>query len=141
MTTVLAFDYGNKLIGIAVGQRITQTASPLVTLERKHGPPWPAIATLIEQWQPSWLLVGLPLGRDGEEQPITLAARQFAATLRNKFANDKLGCDFVDERYSSQAAEQLVSKNKTMAKSGKRWDRNAVAAMLLAESWLYDHPL
>ena len=71
---VLGFDYGHKNIGIAIGQEISRTASPLVTLQRKDGPPWAAIEKLIQEWQPRAIVIGLPLDVDGQEQPVTLAA-------------------------------------------------------------------
>lgn len=145
---VLGFDYGHKNIGVAIGQEISRTASPLVTLQRKDGPPWNAIEELIKQWQPRAIVIGLPLTAEGEEQPVTLAARQFSKTLENKFKKKySLNFFFHDERYTSQAAESLYSKNQDDSstyghrKPKKRrkqqdWNRDAVAAVLILEAWL-----
>lgn len=130
---LLGFDYGHQRIGVALGQDISRTASPLLTLHRKKGPVWNQIEGIIQQWQPQIIVVGLPLNLDGEDQPVTTAARQFSKTLENKFKK-KYSIEFHlhDERYSSQAAQSLYdpqSKSDT-------YDRNALAAMLILESWL-----
>ncbi|MGD8885269.1 MAG: Holliday junction resolvase RuvX, partial [Gammaproteobacteria bacterium] len=73
--TLLAFDYGKKRIGIAVGQELTKTASPLVTLQNTSATDnWNAIDELVRQWQPQALVVGLPLNADGSEHAISRAA-------------------------------------------------------------------
>jgi len=132
---LLGFDYGHKNIGVALGQMVTRTASPKTTLHLKDGPPWQNIQTIVEEYKPITLVVGLPLGRDGEEQAMTKAARQFARTLEKKFAKQyQLGVVYQDERYTSQAAEQIYAKAKGKHKSG--WDRDSIAAMLILEAWL-----
>ena len=75
----LGFDFGYKRIGVAIGQRLTLSASPLPTLHAKLGiPDWNIVQTLIKQWQPTELVVGLPTCIDGTEQYTTSAARGFA---------------------------------------------------------------
>lgn len=137
---VLGFDYGHKNIGIAIGQTISRTASPLITLHRKDGPPWDSIEALIQEWHPGALVIGLPLDADGSEQPITIAARQFSKTIENKYKKKyNFEMYFHDERYSSQAAESLFSKKNNQRKNRKskrNWDRDAVAAVLILEAWL-----
>ena len=71
----LAFDYGEKRIGTAVGDDLTRTARPLPTLPTGD---WTAITRLIADWRPAALIVGLPLLEDGGEQAITVSARSFA---------------------------------------------------------------
>lgn len=135
---VLGFDYGHKRIGVALGQTVSRTASPIVTLHRSKGPVWDDIEALIIQWQPEAIVTGLPLGLDGEEQAITTAARQFSKTLENKYKKQyTIAFHFHDERYSSQAAESLYNQ-KTHSKKAKnqKYDRNALAAVLILESWL-----
>ena len=74
--TVLAFDFGTKSIGVAVGQEITGTASPLPALKARDGiPDWNVIEKLYEEWQPHVVVVGLPLNMDGTEQEMTQRAR------------------------------------------------------------------
>ena len=83
--TLLAFDFGTKSIGVAVGQRITGTARPLTALKANDGTPdWNLIERLLKEWQPDDVIVGLPLNMDGTEQPLT--ARH--ASSRTKFMAD-----------------------------------------------------
>jgi len=77
---ILGFDYGERRIGIAVGEHLTRTARPLTTLTSHDGKPdWTAIHHLLEEWRPARLVVGLPLHLDGKEQPMTDRARRFGA--------------------------------------------------------------
>ena len=70
--TLLAFDFGTKSIGVAVGQRITGTARPLPAIKAQDGTPdWNIIERLLKEWQPDEIIVGLPLNMDGTEQPLT----------------------------------------------------------------------
>ncbi len=132
--TLLAFDYGTRRIGVALGQTLTGGVRPLLTLNaRNNKPDWDAISRLLEQWQPDRLVVGLPLHMDGTEQPMTDKARRFGNQLKGRY---NLPVDMVDERLSSDAAEQLLEER------GRRQDRtglDAVAATVILESWLTQH--
>lgn len=124
--TLLAFDFGTKKIGVAVGQVITQSATPLVTLAIKNGQPdWSRIQTLITTWQAEALIVGLPLNLDGSEQPISEAARRFAARLEGRF---HLPVHLVDERYTSKVARIETGNQAGLIDS--------YSAKLILESWL-----
>lgn len=80
--TVLAFDFGTKSIGVAVGQEITGTASPLAALKARDGiPDWNVIEKLYEEWQPQLVVVGLPLNMDGTEQEVTQRAKKIRQSL------------------------------------------------------------
>ena len=84
--TLLGFDFGMKRIGVAVGQTITATATPLETLKANAGEPrWQEIALMIKHWKPDALVVGAPLKLDSSEQMISLAAKHFAEQLRQHF--------------------------------------------------------
>ena len=76
---ILGFDFGLRRIGVAVGQGMTRTASSLETVSNGRKPDWAAIDRLVEEWRPALLLVGLPLGEDGGETPMSGAARRFGA--------------------------------------------------------------
>lgn len=124
--TVLGFDFGMKHIGVAVGQSITKTASPLITLLAKDGiPNWEQINDLIKQWQPQDLIVGLPLNMDGSQQRLTFCTRRFIKRLQAKF---KLPVHEVDERLSSWEAKQKTKKPKDPK-------THAYVAVLLIEQW------
>lgn len=109
--TLLGFDYGKRRIGVAVGQEVTATASPVTTVRAKEGKPdWPAITRLINEWQANALVVGLPLQMDDGEQEMTRAARRFANQLRGRY---HLPVFMADERLTSVAAKQLFDDNLT----------------------------
>ena len=98
---ILGFDYGLRRIGVAAGQMTTHTASSLETVSHGREPDWVAIDRLVKEWKPSTLLVGLPLGAEGEETDMSKAARRFGATLQERFS---LEVAYADERLSSRAA-------------------------------------
>ena len=103
--TLLAFDYGKKKIGVAVGQELTETSSPVATLRTPNrDADWEAITRLIESWRPAGLVVGIPLNMDGTEQEMTRAARRFADRLAARY---HLPVYPADERLSSVEAENL----------------------------------
>ncbi len=135
-STVLGFDFGMKHIGVAVGQSVTHSATPLKTVSAFDGiPDWNAIQSLIDEWRPTALIVGLPLTMDGSEQAISFAARRFMNRLKEHF---RLPVFEVDERLSSWAAkdEMGTSVARTAKKRRSARDKvHAVAAALLIEQW------
>ena len=132
--TFLAFDYGTKRIGIAVGQEITGSASALVTVRATDGKPdWDAISKLIEEWQPDEVVVGLPLNMDGTESELSQRATRFGNQLNGRY---NLRTHFMDERLSSlQAEEELRERPHSRGKSNKA-DIDKLAAKIILESWL-----
>lgn len=123
---VLAFDYGRKHIGVAVGQTVTRTASALQTISAREGKPdWTAVDRLVREWHPRRLLVGLPLNMDDTESDMSGQARRFANQLA-----DRTGVEvtLVDERLTTYAS-------RSAAEPG---GNHAVAAALIAETWLND---
>ena len=132
MPTYLAFDYGEKRIGTAVGDTITGTARPLATLTGGLD----AVIKLIAEWRPTALVVGLPLMEDGSDQRITTLTRKFAKELE---ARSTLPVHFSDERYSSRAADDLLRDARSsgaMTRRVKKGDRDGLAAKILLEQFL-----
>lgn len=122
--TLLGFDYGMRRIGVAVGQEITATASPVETVKAVDGKPdWKSITRLINDWQADALVVGLPLNMDGTEQEMTVAARRFVNRLKGRY---QLPVFMIDERLSSIAAEEILNNPI----SGKRKKPKQQAAVL-----------
>ena len=108
--TLLAFDYGLKKIGVALGNTLTRHARPLrilvpVTRQKR----FEAIAQLLAEWQPDRVIVGLPLATDGGEQYTSLRCRRFANQLRGRFG---VAVELVDERGSSMQAQQALGTNE-----------------------------
>jgi putative Holliday junction resolvase len=128
----LAFDYGTKRIGVAIGDAVTRAARPLGTVAED----WNAIAALLAEWQPQACVVGLPLGRDDEEQPITQRARAFARGLQQRFAGPVHLCD---ERYSSRSGLDDLRQARSsgaMKRRVRTGDKDSAAARVILEQWL-----
>ncbi len=105
--TFLAFDFGTKRIGVAVGNSISGTAQPLTTLHGEQSAQrFAAIARLISEWQPAALVVGLPSHDDGTPHDLTRLCRRFAQRLKGRF---NLPTILVDERYTSAAASSQLA--------------------------------
>jgi putative Holliday junction resolvase len=135
---ILGFDFGLRRIGVAVGQTATHTASSLETVSHGREPDWTAIARLVNEWKPATLLVGLPLGPEGEETDMSKAARRFGAALKKRFS---LAVAYADERLSSRAAEERFAKLRASG-SLRRKDASqldAMAAQIILENWLQSH--
>ena len=130
--TVLAFDFGTRRIGIAVGESLVRHARALTQIAGEQSEArFAAIAGLIEEWQPQHLVVGLPLTAVGEEQELTRRAQRFARQLQGRFG---LPVSLVDERYTSVAAEaRLREAGVRKASRGKQID--AAAAQLILQQW------
>ena len=129
----LAFDYGTKKMGVAVGQLLTHTASPLPMLYRvKEDIDWMSIAALIKQWRPFALVVGIPVYMDDKPQWITHEATKFAITLKERF---QLPVYAADERLTSvEARSQVFEKGGYRAL--KKTAIDSIAAKLILEEWL-----
>jgi putative Holliday junction resolvase len=140
VSTALGFDYGARRIGVAVGNALTRTARALeVIANGAQGPDWPRVDALMREWQPQILLVGLPLTMEGEEQKNSAAARAFAARLDEKY---KLPTQLVDERLSSLEAAQRFAQRRAGGQARRKHAAalDAVAAEIIIEQWLCDHP-
>lgn len=124
---LLGFDYGQRRIGVAVGQTITATATALATLAARDGQPdWAEVTALIEQWRPDALVVGLPLRLDGTESELSRAAQRFARRLEGRYNRP---VHLMDERLSSRTAEQ------TRTRGGARQGLDALAAQVILQDW------
>ena len=129
--TLIAFDYGEKHIGVAVGQTLTGTANPLETIRvTRASPDWNAISRIVKAWQPNALVVGLPLNMDGTEQTVTKRARRFGNQL---FGRYQLPVHLVDERLTTREA-----RDRLAAEGRAGGDDHPVAAQIILESWLND---
>lgn len=129
----LSFDYGMKSIGIAVGQNITKSAKILTTLKIKNGnPDWKMIKNFIQDWKPSFLIVGLPLNMDGTEQIFTIKTKKFAKDLYKKF---NIQVKMHDERLSTIEARATLF-NKGGIRFLTKKNINGLSAVYILESWL-----
>jgi putative holliday junction resolvase len=130
--TILAFDFGTKRIGVAVGEIAIGLAHPLTTITgEKNERRFAAIGALIEEWHPALLVVGLPLHADGTAHGLTSSARRFAKQLEGRFG---LAAEFVDERFTTHAATEALSHAGVKAR-GHREVRDQVAAQLILQAY------
>ncbi|MCG5512285.1 Holliday junction resolvase RuvX [Ectothiorhodospira shaposhnikovii] len=134
--TVLALDYGERRIGVAVGNGITRTSTPLETLTAGNGiPDWQRLDALIREWRPALLVVGLPGTPDGSEHPLARRIQAFCDRLRARYA---LPVRQVDEQFSSAEAESHLKSRRREGRRGRirKEDIDAVAAAVFLEHWL-----
>lgn len=120
--TYLAFDFGQKRVGVANGNTLTRTAQPLRTIAATGEARFAAIARLVDEWQPDALVVGVPFHPDGAEHENTLRARRFARQLHGRL---QLQVHEVDERYTT-----------TEAHADGAGDLDAASAALILEQYL-----
>ena len=133
--TILAFDFGLRRIGVAVGQDVTASASPVgVVSNREDGADHASIERIIEDWRPTRLVVGRPMHVDGSPGEMNAAVDEFIAAL----ARYDLPIDTTDERYSSIEAEQALKTARQRGTRGRisKEDIDAAAAVLIAERYL-----
>lgn len=130
--TVLAFDFGEKRIGVAVGETMLKTAHAYTTISSEITEVrFTAIKKLIDEWQPSLLIVGLPTYLDGTEHTLTQLAKKFAQRLEGRF---NLPVMMMDERLSSVEASQQLSNAGINAREQKSII-DAVAAQVILQSY------
>jgi len=130
--TVIGFDFGKKYIGIAVGQEITGSATPLGSIKANDGiPHWDNLSQYLKEWQPDYIVVGLPLNMDGTEQQLTLDAKKFGKRVFGKFG---IKVEYQDERLTTaDAKEQLFARGGF--KNLKKDNIDAESAKLIIESY------
>ena len=138
--TFIAFDFGLRRLGVAVGQSLTQTAQPLATLSCKNGEPnWNDIQDIQNTWRANAFVIGLPIHKDGTDSPVSSAARIFAQKIKKQF---HLPVHLFDERYSSITAEEFI---KTQRKGGNRKHRakkeeiDRLAAAVILQNWFLEN--
>ena len=126
--TYLCFDHGEKRIGVAVGQSVTNTARPLEIIAAVNGKPdWERITSLVNQWSPDDIVVGHPLTMKGQRQPATDAAERFSRQMHGRYL---LPVHLCDERLSSKEAQTRLQDT---------YNIDAVAAQLILETWMLGH--
>tara|TARA_Y100000991_G_scaffold109970_1_gene82822 strand:- start:1618 stop:2049 length:432 start_codon:yes stop_codon:yes gene_type:complete len=129
---ILAFDFGTQYIGVAVGQTVTNTSSPLVVLkvDREEKEIWDSISNLIEEWKPDQILIGKPLNMDGSPSDMMKKIDPFFNKIK-KVTN--IPCELVDERLTSFEAKEL-------AKIDSKSDRiDHLAAKIFLDNWIEHH--
>lgn len=138
---LLGIDFGQRTVGIAVGHRLTGSARPLEPVRyRDDDSLMSQLDTVMRQWRPALVVIGLPLAGDGSETDMSRRVRDFATRLGER--QDGIDIRFQDERLTSQgAAERHASRRqqgRAKRSDAKRLD--SVAACLILESWMGENP-
>lgn len=124
---IVAFDYGTKKIGVAVGQTETYTSSPLQIIYNDHEKTnWNEIRMLIDEWKPDLILIGKPTNMDGTESEIMKKVDNFFKKLQ-KISNTK--CEYIDERLTTFEAKEILGESKVA-------EVDAHAAKILIDNWI-----
>tara|TARA_Y100001935_G_C17117880_1_gene414133 strand:- start:219 stop:611 length:393 start_codon:yes stop_codon:yes gene_type:complete len=123
---IVAFDYGTKKIGVAVGQTETYTSSPLQIIYNEHEKTnWNEINILIDEWNPDLILVGKPINMDGTESDIMQRVDNFFKKLKK---TSNVDCEYIDERLTTFEAKEILGENRVA-------EVDAHAAKILIDNW------
>jgi len=137
-SSIMGFDFGSKRIGVAMGQRITQTANGIGCIKADNGiPNWEQLDQLVEEWQPHAMVVGLPINMDGSPSEMSRRANKFSNRLNARY---RIPSFTIDERLSTFAAKEEA---KAQGHKGhyKSDPVDALAAQFILESWFSENPL
>ncbi|MAL98816.1 MAG: Holliday junction resolvase RuvX [Alteromonadaceae bacterium] len=131
---VMAFDYGIRWIGVAVGQAMLGTGTAVARFQARDGiPRWEEVDSLLQEWQPQRLVVGLPLNMDGSESDMSLRARKFSRRLDSRFRGP---VSLIDERLTSYAAKRdHEARGRALDYSREGAGVDGEAAVIILEDW------
>jgi len=131
--TVMAFDYGLRHIGVAVGNQLMMNANPVAVVSARDGAAdWSAVEKLLKEWRPVRLVVGLPLNMDGTESEMSLRASRFSRQLHGRFT---IECVLLDERLTSFAAKQSRRERGESMDFGRHTVDAEAACLILLDYW------
>ena len=136
MAVVIAFDFGLKRTGVAVGNTVIGSATPECTLTSKdESPDWDGISKLIEDWQPSQIVVGMPMELDGSENPLKKRIERFCNQIQGRY---NITVDQENEQFTSLEAAQRL---KQLRQSGRKQkvskdEVDKIAASIILENWM-----
>lgn len=137
--SLLAFDFGHRRVGIGLGITITRTAAPIYTIEyRDQDQLWSEIQSLVTEWRPQLLVVGMPKHLNGDVHELTKPIQRFASQLEKRY---NLPVEFIDERLSSQEASARLKLQRQGGRK-KRVSKQEIdrqSAAILAENWMEQH--
>ena len=133
---ILCFDFGEKRIGVALGNSFTKIAHPLLTIESQiNTERFKIIENLLKKWNSDFVVVGIPLNDDGSENKLTKLARKFADKIHNKF---NLPVFSIDERFTSLEAESILRERGIKIRKNKELV-DQIAAKIISESYFREN--
>ena len=133
---ILAFDFGLKHIGVAIGQEITNTAQTFFSLDAKNGEPdWSQLDPLVKEWDPKLMVVGNPLNMDGSDSEIKKNSDKFSDLINKRY---NVPVELMDERLTTREAKaRLKSEEGSFISTGK--DTHQIAAQIILENWFSEN--
>ena len=130
---ILAFDFGLKHIGVAIGQEITNTAQTFFSLEAKNGEPdWSKLDPLVKEWNPKLLVVGNPLNMDGSRSEMQDLSDDFSKKIKNRYG---INVEKADERLSTREALSRMKDEENLSLNA---DIHSLSAQIILESWFQE---
>ncbi|WP_239986705.1 Holliday junction resolvase RuvX [Fastidiosibacter lacustris] len=135
MHKLIGFDFGNSRIGVASGQMITKTATPIATISAKKGEPqWKELDKIIKQWRPTDIVIGLPIDAKDQETKITEQTRAFAEKIKQRYQKP---VHLIPETFSTREARWRLEEVQN--KSNRHLKVDALAACVILETWMNEH--
>ena len=127
----MAFDFGTKNIGIAIGQEITKTASTFYSIHANDGlPDWVELDMIVKEWNPNLFVVGDPLNMDGTRSKIQDSSDKFSTALNKRYDID---IEKTDERLSSREAKERLENIQMGIKDSR--NKHSISAQIILEDW------
>ena len=136
INTIIAFDFGLKRTGVAVGNTLTGSASPECTLQsRDERPDWEGITQLFEKWKPERLVVGMPTELDGSDNPLKPRIERFCNQLNGRY---NLPVEQENEQFTSIEAAQRLKQLRQSGRKKKvtKEEVDKIAASIILENWM-----
>ena len=128
----MAFDFGTKNIGIAIGQEITKTASTFYSINANDGQPdWVELDMIVKEWNPNLFIVGDPLNMDGTRSKIQDSSDKFSTALNKRY---DIGIEKTDERLSSREAKERLENIQMGIKDSR--NKHSISAQIILEDWV-----
>ena len=128
---VMAFDYGLRNIGIAIGQKITKSASTFYAIKAKEGvPDWIKLDSIIEEWEPSLFIVGDPFNMDGTKSEFQKKIVNFSSGLKKRYGVE---IQMIDERLTTKEAKYRMERESNLLKTSA--NKHSISAQIILEDW------
>ena len=130
-SVIMAFDYGLRNIGIAIGQNITKSASTFYAIKAKEGEPdWIKLDSIVKEWEPTLFIVGDPFNMDGTRSEFQKRISQFSTELKNRY---KIRLHMMDERLTTKEAKERIKTESSGLKESA--NKHSVSAQIILEDW------
>ena len=128
---VMAFDYGLRNIGIAIGQNITKSASTFYAIKAKEGvPDWMKLDSIIEEWEPGLFIVGDPFNMDGTKSEFQKKIAKFSTELKKRY---EIELHMMDERLTTKEAQERIQNKPDVIKDSA--NKHSISAQIILEDW------